>query len=89
MSAMLIFWVSETAADTRASVESVSQDQSMDELPVTDRSQAEPDLKSAVLRLDALKSELTTQYAQFGRDQSSVNSNGLGSWHRSRTPRNQ
>ncbi len=89
MSAMLIFWVSESAADTKASAESVSGDQAVDELPVTERSQTEPDLESAMLRLDALKSELTIQYAQFGRDQALVNSNGLGSWHRSRTPRNQ
>lgn len=88
MSAMLIFWVSETAADAKTDVESVSGDKPVDELPVSDRSQTEPDLESAVLRLDALKSELTVQYAQFGRDQSLVNSNVLGSWHRSRTPRN-
>ncbi len=40
-----------------------------------------PGLDAAVLRLDSLKSELMVQYAQFGRDQSLINSRGLGSWH--------
>ena len=40
-----------------------------------------PGLEAAVLKLDSLKSELMVQYAQFGRDQSLINSRGLGSWH--------
>lgn len=40
-----------------------------------------PGLEAAVARLDAMKSELKLQYAQFGRDQSMLNSQGLGSWH--------
>ena len=40
-----------------------------------------PGLEAAVVRLDSLKSELMTQYAQFGRDQSLMNGRGLGSWH--------
>jgi hypothetical protein len=43
-----------------------------------------PSLEASVLRLDSLKTELTLQYAQFGRDQSLLNSNGLGSWHGNR-----
>lgn len=42
---------------------------------------SEPPLSAAVSRLDALKSELAEQYAQFGRDQSLINSKGLGTWH--------
>jgi hypothetical protein len=45
-----------------------------------------PSLAASILRLDSLKSELTLQYAQFGRDQSLLNSNGLGSWHGIRKP---
>lgn len=37
---------------------------------------------SSVERLDALRDELSSQYAQFGRDQSAMNLKGLGAWHR-------
>lgn len=39
------------------------------------------DLQQTVARLDALKAELNLQYAQFGRDQSALNRDGLGSWN--------
>lgn len=39
------------------------------------------DIEITVARLDALKSELTQQYAQFGRDQSALNAFGLGTWN--------
>ena len=43
-------------------------------------SESEPSLSMSVCRLDALKDELTQQYAQFGKDQSLLNSKGLGTW---------
>lgn len=52
-----------------------------DEPPGGDLQRSAPELKAAVVRLDSLKSELMLQYAQFGRDQSLMNSRGLGSWH--------
>ncbi|ASJ75458.1 hypothetical protein [Granulosicoccus antarcticus] len=44
-------------------------------------------LDASYVRLESLKSELKLQYAQFGRDQSLINSKGLGSWHGHRSPR--
>ncbi len=87
MSAMLIFWVSETAAEVEASTESspLALSPPMASLPVD--LTTEPSLEASVVRLDSLKSELMQQYAQFGRDQASINSHGLGSWHGTRTPR--
>ena len=38
-------------------------------------------LEASFLRLESIKSDLKVQYAQFGRDQSLINSKGLGSWH--------
>ena len=86
MSAMLIFWVSESTADAQAQVEPAPPAEKHSQPPATATS-ADHSLEAAVLRLDSLKAELTAQYAQFGRDQSLINSNGLGSWHRLRNPR--
>lgn len=47
-----------------------------------------PGLESAVEKLDSLKSELMLQYAQFGRDQSLMNRDGLGTWHGKRNFQN-
>ena len=44
-------------------------------------------LEASFLRLEKIKSELKLQYAQFGRDQSLINSKGLGSWHGNKNPR--
>lgn len=46
-------------------------------------------LEASFLRLESIKSELKLQYAQFGRDQSLINSKGLGSWHGTNNPRGQ
>ena len=46
-------------------------------------------LEASFLRLESIKSELKLQYAQFGRDQSLINSKGLGSWHGKNNPRGQ
>jgi len=86
MSAMLIFWVSESTADAQAQVEPAPPVE-IECQPVATVTSADQSLESAVLRLDSLKAELTAQYAQFGRDQSLINSHGLGSWHRLRNPR--
>ena len=40
----------------------------------------EPTLSASMSKLDSLKDELTEQYAQFGKDQSILNSKGLGTW---------
>lgn len=81
MSAMVVFWVSDATADNcrtarRQELGLGTQDAEDQLTPDT-----EPSLEAAILRLDSLKAELTLQYAQFGRDQSLINSNGLGSWH--------
>ena len=84
MSIMLVFWVTEATEATQATIHSESapdNDVSAEALA------AAPSLEDSVLRLDSLKSELKAQYAQFGRDQSLLNSKSLGSWHRTRNPR--
>lgn len=50
--------------------------------PVDKRSgdEFEPTLSASMSKLDSLKDELTEQYAQFGKDQSILNSKGLGTW---------
>jgi hypothetical protein len=119
MCSMLIFWVSDTAADVESTVSSRNtagtgivadtgissgtctgnclQSQHLSLVDhdgtLTKNDARTPDsttpitsLEASVLRLDSLKTELMLQYAQFGRDQSLLNSNGLGSWHGNRKP---
>ncbi|MFK7852935.1 MAG: hypothetical protein AB8B79_02435 [Granulosicoccus sp.] len=86
-SSMMAYWVSEASADTHArlvnnqSIEATSSSVSSEETACS------ASLEASILRLDSLKEELTHQYAQFGRDQSLINSNGLGSWHGNRNYR--
>ena len=61
-----------------------SQTESIQCEPVQPGSECEPTLSMSVSRLDALKDELTQQYAQFGKDQSLLNSKGLGTWQQKR-----
>ena len=94
----LLFWVSETIVgqnllDECESKEladnvSVTKDSAHNE-PIQCESlqptnDSEPTLSMSVCRLDALKDELTQQYAQFGKDQSLLNSKGLGTWQQKR-----
>ncbi len=104
--AMLIFWVSESLADTAS--DPASESKAVTGLsrqgrhgvtmsdwgaqPRADGSQAPAsvsNLEASFLRLESIKSELKLQYAQFGRDQSLINSKGLGSWHGNKNPRGQ
>ncbi len=91
MSIALLFWVSEARVvdelwDTRAqslidrTCQAGDATQPQDDLPAPSPA-IEPTLDACILRLDALKADLTQQYAQFGRDQSLLNSRGLGTWH--------
>ncbi len=93
LSSMLVFWVHEA---TTQSQESEGQKSAANAV-VCDRTTASSasvelatadsaSLEASILRLDSLKGELTRQYAQFGRDQSLINSNALGSWHKTRKP---
>ncbi len=86
-STMMVFWVSQASADTRRLFEAKQPCQSSDKPVSSDQLDGAASLEASVLRLDSLKSELTLQYAQFGRDQSLINSNGLGSWHGNRNHR--
>lgn len=86
-STMVVFWVSEANAETRSLLEQKPCIQEPDEVLITDQMGGATSLEASILRLDSLKSELTLQYAQFGRDQSLINSNGLGSWHGNRNHR--
>lgn len=84
MSIMLVFWVTEATEATQSTIHSKS---SPDKDGSVEALAAAPSLEDSVLRLDSLKSELKAQYAQFGRDQSLLNSKSLGSWHKTRNPR--
>ncbi|NND93002.1 MAG: hypothetical protein HKN42_19250 [Granulosicoccus sp.] len=104
MCAMLVFWVSESAADadyrSRGSQAARVKQTTRQSLTVTDEfvdsagfpvmddgsGSLPPSLEASILRLDSLKAELMVQYAQFGRDQSLLNSSGLGFWHGNRKP---
>ena len=86
-STMMVFWVSEASSDTRTQLKQRIKEESPCTEEVPDQISGSASLEASVLRLDSLKSELTLQYAQFGRDQSLINSNGLGSWHGNRNYR--
>lgn len=84
MSIMLVYWVTEATEASQASLQLKS---TADNSASADALAAAPSLEDSVLRLDSLKSELKSQYAQFGRDQSLLNTKSLGSWHGTRNPR--
>ena len=99
MCTALLFWVSESVVaqnsldeykseeateDNAAQNELTQQNESIQYEPVQPGSECEPTLSMSVSRLDALKDELTQQYAQFGKDQSLLNSKGLGTWQQKR-----
>ncbi|MFK7997631.1 MAG: hypothetical protein AB8B87_26125 [Granulosicoccus sp.] len=81
MSIALLFWVSEARASQQISqsLENRLISRLDSQLP---ESSDDPTVVASMLRLDSLKSELTQQYAQFGRDQALMNSKGLGTWRR-------
>lgn len=84
MSIMLVFWVTEATEETQSLVQLKNEAEN----GLAPGSLAEaPSLEASILRLDSLKSELKSQYAQFGRDQSLLNTKSLGSWHGTRNPR--
>lgn len=80
MSIALLFWVSEARA-----LEQLTR--SLEECLITEiaaplqNSGDDLSVCASMAKLDCLKSELTEQYAQFGRDQTLMNGKGLGSWH--------
>ncbi|MFT6874758.1 MAG: hypothetical protein ACJAZF_000863 [Granulosicoccus sp.] len=87
MSIMLVFWVTETVEDVRSAKGSVAPFDNAEIQPTSVTFAADPSLEASVMRLDSLKSELKDQYAQFGRDQSLLNSKSLGSWNGTRNQR--
>lgn len=87
MSIMLVFWVNETTQDVRSAEAFAATLGNTEIQPVRVTFAADPSLETSVLRLDLLKSELKEQYAQFGRDQSLLNSKSLGSWNGTRNSR--
>ena len=79
MSVALVFWVSDACALERLQRKLDNPEPSVNERhPQIDNS--EPSLAASTMRLDSLKTELMQQYAQFGKDQSLLNSKGLGTW---------
>lgn len=88
LAASTVFWVSEGRAEAlRASSHQRGNhpEQRLGIVELQRRIQAakgELDLDASHSRLDALKHELTQQYAQFGQDQANMNQNVLGRWHR-------
>lgn len=85
MSGMLLFWVGDAAEAAREQLRLYKKKQA----GARQGSAAvagNPSLDVSMEKLDALKSELMQQYAEFGKDQSALNSKILGSWHRTRDP---
>jgi len=85
MSIALLFWVNEARPgdnDLHSTDNPVISEQDAHRLGAVN----DPTLRASIRRLDALKAELNEQYAQFGREQSRMNSKGLGTWHRHRGP---
>jgi hypothetical protein len=76
---MMIFWATKAAAEARSTLDRSGHCIKPDVPETSDYMLSTPALEASVLRHDSLKSELTLQYAQFGCDQSLINSNGLGS----------
>lgn len=83
MSIALLFWVSEARVrESKASASETGLDAKAEVVePIYS---SEPSISASNMRLDSLKADLMEQYAQFGRDQSSLNSKGLGTWHQNR-----
>lgn len=86
MSCALLYWVGEAAAAASCQREEVIDSSAEESMHVAVGESDAASLEASIVRLDSLKSELTLQYAQFGQDQSLINSNGLGSWHGNRKP---
>lgn len=79
LSIALVFWVSDARTLERPQCKpEASQPSEVERRPQIDT--GEPSLAASKVRLDSLKAELVQQYAQFGRDQSLLNSKGLGTW---------
>lgn len=87
MCIMLVFWVTEAVGDARTAQGALTANDTSEIQPLNVTFAADPTLEASVMRLDSLKSELKDQYAQFGRDQSLLNSKSLGSWDGIRNPR--
>ncbi len=80
MSISLLFWVNEARVAAEFTYAVHPAEHLRQDTPSAS-DVYEPTLDASIVRLDALKSELTQQYAQFGKDQSSSNIKGLGKWH--------
>ena len=87
MCIMLIFSVRAAVDDVLAANSQVTPAVGVEVQPLSITFAADPTLEASVLRLDSLKTDLKDQYAQFGRDQSLLNSKSLGSWHGTRNPK--
>lgn len=86
-SSMVVYWVSEASADAHARLADKQSVEAKTGAVTSEETACSASLEASILRLDSLKEELTHQYAQFGRDQSLINCNGLGSWHGNRNHR--
>lgn len=82
-----MLWVTEATEEVRSSKELITPFGNTDIAPTSVTFASDPSLEASVMRLDSLKSELKEQYAQFGRDQSLLNSKSLGSWNGIRNSR--
>lgn len=80
---MLLFWSGDAADVASAKFRLYLKNQASGRQAVPPPADI-PSLDASIAKLDALKSELKQQYAQFGKDQSALNSKCLGSWHRTR-----
>lgn len=86
MCVALLFWVSESRAVDQLT-RTLDAQKNGKWMQVQHDATRELDINlysysGSVAKLDALRDELSAQYAQFGRDQSAMNLKGLGAWHR-------
>jgi len=83
MSTALLYWGSDARALADQS-EPHYDEHASEQVSCSSSSEDEPSLSASIDKLDELKEELNQQYAQFGKDQSQLNSNALGTWQRRR-----
>lgn len=82
MSTMLVFWVNEANYEQKLKQLTESLSDLQNETPGSTEPSDQVSLEASLIRLDTLKTELMSQYAQLGKDQAEINRNGLGSWQK-------
>jgi hypothetical protein len=83
MCTALLYWVSDARLDDEQSVGDFPNS-GEDCAYARSTTNDEPSLAASMDKLNELKADLNQQYAQFGKDQSRLNSKSLGTWQKRR-----